>query len=296
MNSQHTTIFLDGAFLPSDQTQLSLKSQTLHYGNGVFEGIRAYQTLEEGTAIFKAEAHFTRLIKSAKKVHIPFDYSVEELTHIAYLLLEKNKLKDAYIRPLVYTSDEMSLRPANESHLLMMAWQWGKYLSNDNCRVMISSYQRPHPKAFPMDVKLTGMYANSILATKEAQQKGFDEALLCDSLGFVAEGSGQNFFFEKDRTLYTPPLGNILPGITRSTIIDLAKHNGTKVVEKHFTPEELCTADSAFFTGTATEVAGIHSVDDYVFPMNWEDSLGYMLQQEYQQKVRQENFQTYTII
>lgn len=296
MTTQHATIFLDGEFRQSNHTQLSLKSQTLHYGNGVFEGIRAYQTLEESTAIFKADAHFDRLIKSAQKVHIPFDYSIEELTQIAYVLLEKNKLKDAYIRPLVYMDDEMSLKPGKKSHLLMMAWQWGKYLNNDNCRVMISSYQRPHAKAFPMDVKLTGMYANSILATQEAHHHGFDEALLCGSNGYVAEGSGQNFFFEKDRTLYTPPIGNILPGITRSTIIDLAKDNGIKVVEKYFTPAELQFADSAFFTGTATEVAGIHSVDNYAFPLNWEDSLGYVLQQEYQQKVRQENFQTYTII
>lgn len=296
MNRQHTTIFLDGEFMPSRQGQIGLKSQTLHYGNGVFEGIRAYKTIEGSTAIFKAEAHFERLTKSAQKMHIPFHYSIEELTNIAYLLLEKNELKDAYIRPLVYMGDEMSLKPATQSHLLMMAWPWEKYLGNDTCRIMLSSYERPNAKAFPMDTKLTGMYANSILATKEAQQKGFDEALLCDSNGFVAEGSGQNFFFEKDGVLCTPPLGNILPGITRATIIELAKENNIEVVEKYFKPAELQFADSAFFTGTASEVAGIQSIDDYEFPLPWEDSLGYQLQQEYQQTVRKENFQTYTII
>ncbi|WP_299459744.1 branched-chain amino acid transaminase [uncultured Microscilla sp.] len=294
--NRHKIIFHDGEFINSRNSQCSIKSQTLHYGNGVFEGIRAYKTLEGSTAIFKAKAHFERLKRSAERMHMPFNYSTEELTNIAYLLLEKNELKDAYIRPLVFMGEEMSLAPAKTSHLVMMAWAWEKYLGDDTCRVMLSSYQRPNPKAFPMEVKLSGMYANSILATQEAKQKGFDEALLCDMNGFIAEGSGQNFFYEKDGKLYTPPLGNILPGITRATIIDLARENGIEVFEQHCKPETLQQADSAFFTGTASEVAGIKSIDNYHFPVHWEDSLGYQLQQEYQQHVRKENFQTYTII
>lgn len=294
--NRHKIIFHDGEFTNSRHSSCSLKSQTLHYGNGVFEGIRAYKTLEGSTAIFKAKAHFERLIQSAKRMHIPFDYSTDELTNIAYLLLEKNDLKDAYIRPLVFMGDEMSLAPGKRSHLMMMAWAWEKYLGDDTCRIMLSSYERPNPKAFPMEVKLTGMYANSILATQEAKDNGYDEALLCDSNGFVAEGSGQNFFYEKDGKLFTPPLGNILPGITRATIIDLAREAGVEVYEQHFKPEALKEADSAFFTGTASEVAGIQSINDHSFPLHWEDSLGYQLQQEYQQHVRKENFQTYTII
>jgi branched-chain amino acid aminotransferase len=151
--------------------------------------------------------------------------------------------------------------------------------------VCLSSFQRPNPKSCFVEAKVVGHYTNSILATTEAKQKGFDEALLTDANGFVAEGPGANFFYEKNGVLYTPQLGNILPGITRQTVLELAKELDIPVVEKQFYPEELKTADLAFFCGTAVEVIGIQQIDEHVFPMKWEDSTSYMIQLKYKQRV-----------
>jgi len=185
----------------------------------------------------------------------------------------------------VYTNPNMSLTPATESFLVIQAWEWGRLYGNELSKVMTSSFQRPNPKSLFVDAKVTGHYANSVLAQQEAKLKGYDEALLLDANGYVAEGSGANFFFEKDDVLYTPPAGNILPGITRNTVLELAKELEIEVVEKHFTPEEVKEADSAFFTGTAAEVAGIKSLDDYEFPQEWEDSLGRLLAKRYNRLV-----------
>ena len=179
----------------------------------------------------------------------------------------------------------MSLTPTEEVHVMLCAWEWGKYLGNKQLDVMMSSYQRPNPKSCHVEAKVTGHYVNSILATTEAKNKGFDEALLLDANGHVAEGPGANFFFEKDEVLYTSPLGNILPGITRATMFELCHELGFKLVEKYFTPEEVKGADSAFFTGTAAEVAGIESIDDLVFETNWESTIASKLAKAYQNLV-----------
>ena len=293
---QNLIVYHNGKFDKAQNTAPNPFAQTLHYGIGVFEGIRAYKTLEGGVNIFKAKEHFERLEQSANSINIRIPHALDDLEQIAYRLLDMNELTDAYIRPLIYLGEEMSLYPSNQVNVFMGAWQWGKYLGEKPLKVMISSYERPNPKAYPAQSKITGAYINSSLATHEAHKKGFDEALMCDINGHVAEGAGQNFFYEKDGVLYTPPLGSILPGITRATIMQLAKDLGMKVQEKFFKPEALRDIDGAFFTGTATEVAGIHTIDHYPVKLAWEDTLGFVLQQEYQQFVRAESCQTYTII
>lgn len=279
-----TLVFLDGNFVKAKEAQAGLYNQTMHYGAGAFEGIRSYNT-PDGTRIFKAKEHYERLHYSAQKMHLKLNYSVEELTQLTYQLLEKNKMSDAYIRPLVYCGDNMSLTPTEEVHVFLAAWEWGKYLGDKMLNLTVSSYQRPNPKSCHVDAKVTGHYVNSILATTEAKQKGFDEGLLLDANGYVAEGPGANFFYEKDGVLYTCPKGNILPGITRATVLELASELGFRVEEKFFTPDVLENADAAFFCGTAAEVIGIKSIDHYKFKLKWEDSLSYTVQQKYKRRV-----------
>jgi len=286
----NTTIYSDGQFLNPKDAYSDLYAQTLHYGNGVFEGIRAYDT-EDGTRIFKAKEHFDRLHYSAKTMGIDLPYTSEELEQIAYQLLEKNNLSDAYIRPLVYMGPNMSLTTDNKVHVVMMAWEWDKYLGSNPLKVMLSSYQRPNPKSCHVEAKVVGHYTNSILATNEAKSKGFDEALLTDSFGAIAEGPGANFFYEKDEVLYTAPLGNILCGITRQTVIELAKELGITVRERLFQPEAIYTADTAFFCGTAAEIAEIGQFNHHKFTMNWEDSVSAMIQKKYRRRVAHNEFQ-----
>jgi branched-chain amino acid aminotransferase len=279
-----TVVFYNGEWINAKDAQTSVYAQTLHYGNAVFEGIRAYAT-DYGFSVFKAKEHYERLEYSAKKMYIPFNYSVETLVQLTYQLLEKNGLKDAYIRPLIFPDPNMSLLPVEKANVFISAWKWERYLGSKLLNLTISPYQRPNPKSCHVEAKVSGHYTNSILATTEAKHRGYDEALLLDMHGFLAEGPGANLFFEKDETLYTPALGNILPGITRATIMELAESMGYNVVEGQYKPEELLSADSAFYTGTAAEVAGIASVNDVVFPLKWEDSIGYQLSAAYQQLV-----------
>jgi branched-chain amino acid aminotransferase len=288
--NENTTIFLNGQFVKVKEAQVSIYNQTMHYGNGVFEGIRAYDT-PDGVRIFKAKEHYERLHYSAEVMYINLQYSVKELELITYQLLELNGLKDAYIRPLVYLGDNMSLTPTNEVHVVIMAWEWGKYLGDKLLRVMLSSFQRPNPKSCFVEAKVVGHYTNSILATTEAKANGYDEALLTDMNGFVAEGPGANFFIEKEGKLFTAPLGNILSGITRQTVLEIGKELGYEIEEKYFTPEQIFTADSAFFCGTAAEVIGIESVNEYKFPLEWEDSIGAVIQKKYKRRVAHNEYQ-----
>ena len=279
----------------ASEATTDLYAQTLHYGNGVFEGIRSYKT-KNGIHVFKAKEHYERLKYSAKVMHINLDYSVNKLIALTYELLERNNLEDAYIRPLIFLGANMSLQPTNNVHVLLCAWEWGKYLGSNPISLMTSSYQRPNPKSTHIQAKIVGHYTNSILATTEAKNKGFDEALLLDMNGYVAEGPGANFFYEKDQVLYTCPLANILSGITRQTIIELAEDLGIKVIEKFFTPEEVYEADAAFFTGTAAEVAAIGSLDGHKFKLTWEESLGNDLAKAYRCKVSQLKYKNFELV
>ncbi len=279
--NDNTILYLDGKFIKAKDATADLFSQTLHYGYGAFEGIRAYQTVH-GVKIFKAQEHFERLVKSCSLLGIPFNHSAEELTQIAYLVLEKNNLKDAYIRPLVFCAPNMTLSAPKGVSFMIAAWDWGKYFDEHSLRLCISTIQRPNPKSIKMEAKACGHYVNSIMATNEAKQRGFDEALMLDMNGFVAEGPGANFFFEKDGMLFTPPLENILPGITRQTVLEICRELELPVTEKYFRPEELFEADGAFFCGTAAEITAIESIEGQLFNKPWKDSMGAIIQQAYQ--------------
>lgn len=288
-------IFLNGNILPASNAHASLFGQSLHYGSGVFDGIRSYHT-EEGTKIFKAHEHYERLLFSAGKLHIKLNYEVDDLVSITYQLLEKNNLSDAYIRPLVYLGANMALSPTEDSNLFICAWKWDRYLGDGGLKLVISPFERPNPRSCYVEAKVTGHYTNSILASTDAKTKGYDEALLLDESGFIAEGPGANFFFEKDGKLFTPEKGNILPGITRSTIIDIANDFGYTIEQGQFTPLDVYEADGAFFTGTAAEVASIDSLDDISFKKEWKDTIGYELSLAYNQMVLGKYLQPLTVI
>lgn len=282
--SEHTIIFRDGQFIRPHQSKVNSYSQSIHYGNGVFEGIRSYDT-KSGVNIFRAKEHFERLKYGAKVMGIKFDYTIEELIDITYKLLEKNKLKDAYIRPLIVLGEDMGLLTPNTSSLIIQCWKWGKLMGDDLLNIKTSKFQRPNPKSCFIDAKITGHYVNSILAKNNAKQNGFDEALLLDIDNNVAECSGANIFIQNNNTLSTPIEGHIMPGITRNVIIELCESIGVKVEKRTISPQELKQSESAFITGTAAEVVGIKRIDDYHFPLKWESSLGFKLMNLYKKEI-----------
>jgi len=282
--SDDTIIYLDGAFVKATDAKTDLYGQSLHYGFSAFEGIRSYKT-DNGTRIFKAEEHYQRLQTSCEAVGIPYAWTNEQLTEATYLLLQKNQLEDAYIRPLVFCPPNMSLQKAKTSNIMIAVWNWDAYLGDKLLRVGLSSYQRPNPKGFKVHAKISGHYVNSILACQEAKDNGYDEALLTDINGFVAEGPGANVFYEKDGVLFTPGVGNILPGITRATVIEIAAALGIDVFEKEITLEELKTADAVFYCGTAAEIIGWESFDGVPFNKHWNDTISRRIQLAYKNRV-----------
>lgn len=292
--TKDTILYLNGKFIKAVDAHTDLYSQTLHYGFGVFEGIRAYNTMN-GVKIFKAYEHYERLRKSCALVNIPLQYDTEELIQITYQLLEKNELGDAYIRPLVYCGPNMQLVQPNEVFLMIAAWEWGKYHGDKLLKLCVSSYHRPNPNSLKVEAKVTGHYVNSILATSEAKVRGYDDALMLDTNGFVAEAPGANFFMEKGGALYTPELGHILPGITRQTVINICRELDIPVYEKKITVEDLESAESAFLCGTAAEITGIESIDANTFAKPWFESLGATVQEAYKCQVLEKSF-SYVII
>ena len=282
--NSNSVIYLNGQFVKAEEAKTDLFGQSLHYGFAAFEGIRAYKT-HNATRIFKAREHYERLKRSCELTGIPFNWNVDELIRQTYKLLELNNLKDAYIRPLVFSDPQMTLIAPENVSIMLCAWEWGAYLGDRQLKVHISSFERPNPKSTFIEAKISGHYVNSILATTDAKRKGFDEALLLDNQGFVAEGSGANIFIEKNGKLYTPAKGNILPGITRATIIELCHILEVEIIEKQITVDFLKDADSAFFCGTAVEVVGIHTIDDVVYRQKWRDSIGGTLQRAYKNLV-----------
>ena len=292
--NENTVVWHNGEFVKATEAKTDLYGQSLHYGYAVFEGIRAYRTEQGETKIFKAKEHFERLQKSAEALNMPYPWNMEELIQATYSVLEKNQLQDAYIRPLVYAPANMSFSPNDVSHIVIETWEMAPFLGDKLLRVMSSSFQRPNPKGFYIHAKAAGHYVNSILASQEAKSKGFDEALLSDMNDFIAEGPGANVFFEKDGTLFTPAGGNILTGITRATVLELCKSMNIPVVEKQLTMDELKNADAAFFCGTAAEVIGWSSIDDTVFPIQWNDSVSKTVQLAYADLVREKINETNT--
>jgi len=259
-------IWLDGEMVPWREAKVHVLTHTLHYGMGVFEGVRAYAT-ERGPAIFRLEDHTERLLRSAHILGMKIPFDRETLNEAQKAAVRKNNLNSAYMRPLCfYGSEGMGLRADSlKVHVMVAAWEWGAYLGEDNLkngiRVRVSSFTRHHVNITMCRAKATGNYMNSMLALQEALNDGYDEALLLDANGCVMEGSGENFFIVRDGVIYTPDLTSALDGITRQTILTLAEELGIKVVEKRITRDEVYIADEAFFTGSAAEVTPIREVD-----------------------------------
>jgi branched-chain amino acid aminotransferase len=292
--NENTVLWLDGRLLKASETKIDLYSQSLHYGYAVFEGIRSYRTAAGETKIFKPVEHYERLANSAKALNIPYSYSVDQLIEATYQVLERNHLQNAYIRPVVYCPANMSFNPNTESYTVIQVWEMAPFLGEKLLKVKTSSFQRPNPKGFKIEAKASGHYVNSILASQEAKAQGYDEALLTDIDGFIAEGPGANMFFEKDGRLFTPATGNILPGITRATVLEICRENNISVEEGQFTIKHLKTADAAFFCGTAAEVIGWASIDEYEFPKPWTSTLGRKIQSAYNNLVIEKQYQLAT--
>ncbi len=256
-------IWMDGKLVPWEDAKIHVISHTLHYGAGVFEGIRCYET-DKGPAIFRLKEHIDRLYYSASKIKMQVPFSKEEFTKAIIETTKANKMKSGYIRPLIfYGYGKMGVNPEGAPvNCTIAVWPWGKYLGEGSIKVKTSKYTRIHPKSTHTDAKICGHYANSILASIEVKDAGYDEALLLNAEGFVEEGPGENFYIVKDKKIITPPLGNILPGITRNAIIQIVKDEGIELKERNLRLEEVYAADEAFFSGTAAEVTSIASIDD----------------------------------
>lgn len=260
-------IWLNGKLVDWDEAKIHVLTHALHYGSGVFEGIRAYETAD-GPAVFRLTDHIERLFASAKIYLMPIPYTVEELVEATKEIVRANKLKSCYIRPIAFRGyGEMGLNPLKAPvDVAIAVWPWGAYLGEEGTksgiRAMISSFRRIEPNSLPPAAKATGQYINSILAKIEAVYSEYDEAILLDSRGFVSEGTGENIFVVKNGVVHTPSTASsILVGITRDTVFELAKAMGIAIVERDLVRSDLFLADEVFFTGTAAEIVPIREVD-----------------------------------
>ena len=256
-------IWMDGKLVPWKDAKIHVLTHTLHYGAGVFEGIRFYKT-DKGPAVFRLKEHIDRMYKSADCIKMKIPFSKEDFIKAVIETVKKNKIDAGYIRPICFFGyGKMGLNPEGAPvNCSIAVWPWGKYLGEDAVKVKTSGYIRLHPKSTHADAKITGHYVNSILASIEAKDAGYNEALLLNAEGYIEEGPGENFYIVKDGKIITPPLGNILPGITRKSVMQIAKDEGIEVIEKNIKLKDVYNADEAFFTGTAAEVSAIESVDD----------------------------------
>ena len=257
-------IWFDGEMIPWREANVHVLTHSLHYGMGVFEGVRAYKT-PDGTAIFRLDAHTDRLFDSAHIMGMKIPFTKEQLNEAQRAVVRENKLETAYIRPLVfYGSEGMGIRADNlKVHVVIAAWHWGAYMGEEErgIKIRTSSFTRHHVNITMTRAKASGAYMNSMLALQEAVSAGADEALLLDPEGYVAEGSGENVFIVKNGTIYTPEVTACLNGITRATVLALASQFNIPVVEKRITRDEVYIADEAFFTGAAAEVTPIRELD-----------------------------------
>jgi branched-chain amino acid aminotransferase len=262
-------IWMDGKLVPWADAKVHVLTHALHYGYGVFEGIRCYETHDGRSAVFRLDEHMRRLVRSAKILMIESPFSADELVEATVETIRANNLTQCYIRPLVYSGyGQMGLNPTGiDIQTAIAVWPWGAYLGDDGIRHGIrtktSSWQRLEHNTHPPMAKTTGNYVNSILAKMEVVRAGYDEAILLNGQGFVAEGSGENIFVIRDGVIFTPPLeSGALEGLTRDTIIELAKDLGYELHERNVVRGDLYICDEAFFTGTAAEVVPIREIDD----------------------------------
>jgi branched-chain amino acid aminotransferase len=260
-------IWLDGAFVPWDDAKVHVLTHTLHYGLGVFEGIRCYRTDGGRSAVFRLREHNRRLYDSARILGLTIPFAEQELDEACLETVRRNGLAECYIRPLVFLGDgEMGLAADNAVRVAIAAWKWGAYLGADGqtkgIRAKTSSFHRFHSNTLMSKAKTVGNYVNSILASHEARVAGYQEALMLDTEGFVAEGSGENVFIVRDGVVKTPEGHSILPGITRDTVIQLLRDDGCEVREERMTRDEIYIADEAFLTGTAVEITPMRELDD----------------------------------
>jgi branched-chain amino acid aminotransferase len=261
-------IWMDGKLVPWDEAKVHVLTHTLHYGLGAFEGIRCYRCQDEKSAIFRLKEHIDRFFDSAQIGDLRIPFSKKEISEACKETLRANQLKEGYIRPLVFIGEgAMGVYPGeNPIRVAIITWSWGTYLGEGalekGIRIKVSSYTRHHVNVMMTKAKICGNYVNSVLAKREVVKMGYDEALMLDTEGYVSEASGENIFMVKNGRLKTTPLTSILPGITRDSIIQIARAKGMPLVEERFTRDELYTAHEAFLTGTAAEITPIREVDD----------------------------------
>jgi branched-chain amino acid aminotransferase len=268
MSLKTEKIWLDGKMINWEDAKVHVLAHALHYGTAYFEGIRCYALADGRSAVFRLKEHMRRLADSGKILGFPLPFPVAELEQATLALIRANKLKECYIRPLAFLGlGEMGLyAPNNPVSVCIAVWPWGAYLGDEGLRngirAKVSSFTRHHVNVMMTKSKAAGNYINSVLAKAEVKNAGYDEAVMLDAEGYVSEASGENIFIVRDRRIKTTPLTSILPGITRDSIITIARNKAYDVIEERFTRDELYTADEAFFTGTAAELTPIREVDD----------------------------------
>lgn len=289
LQSQH--IWINGEFLDYNQATVHFLTPSLHYGVGAFEGIRAYST-EKGPAVFRLIEHMQRFIESAHIMGVgDLEYGLEELVEAVRLVVQMNGFSECYIRPLVYfTGDNLGINlDGYKANVGIAAWDWGHYLGKEarmqGIRACVSSFTRLHPNASMTKAKITGNYANSILAKTESTRLGFDEAVMLDPEGYVSECSGENIFIVKDSAIFTPTIASTLNGITRSTLLTLAADNEIPVYETRISRDQLYTADEVFLCGTAAEVIAIREIDFRIIGEGKMGRVAYLLQEEYDKAI-----------
>jgi len=261
-------IWMDGKMVDWDKAQVHVCTHALHYGSGVFEGVRAYVT-EKGTAVFRLKEHIDRLFNSAKILKMEIPYTKEEIRQVIKDTIKTNKLKSCYIRPLVYRGfEQLGVNPFKcPVNCAIAVWEWGAYLGEEalakGIKTKISSYARSYINSTSQKAKICANYINSIFAKMEAIEAGVEEAILLDTRGFISEGSGENIFWVRNGFIYTTPTATVLEGITRDSVIKIAQNMGYQVQEKYICRDELYISDEVFFTGTAAEVTPIREIDNY---------------------------------
>ena len=267
LNTNNKFIWKNGSFEKWEDTSVHILSHTMHYGTGVFEGLRAYKT-NNGPAIFRLKDHTNRLFDAASKISLKIPYSPDELNHVQKEIFIKNNLDEGYLRPIVFLgSESLGIRATELSvNVAVAAWEWPSYMDPEakekGISIIKSSYEQ-YSNPLHSGYKIIGTYINSTMALHEAIDKGADEALLLDKNGNISEGSGENIFIVKDNKIYTPKKDHCLNGITRQSVITIAKNFGINVIEKDITYDEACSADETFFTGTAVEITPITKIDSY---------------------------------